>query len=74
MWRNSKMAILHIKDIRKMKKEELERKIADLKKEMIRIRTQISQGTAPEKPGRAKQIRKTIAQILTIKKEKGEDS
>lgn len=52
-----------------MKSEELDKKIAELKKEFMRIKTQISQGTAPEKPGRARQIRKTIAKILTIKKE-----
>jgi len=65
------MAIVHIKELRKMKSEELDKKTAELKKELMRIRTQISQGTAPEKPGRAKQIKKTIARILTIKKEIG---
>ena len=64
------MAIIHKKDIRKMKKEDLDKKIADLKKEMMRIKTQISQGTAPEKQGRVKQIKRTIARILTIKKER----
>lgn len=64
------MAILHVKDIRKMKNEELDKKIADLKKELMRIKTQISQGTAPEKPGRVKQIKRTIAKIITIKKER----
>jgi large subunit ribosomal protein L29 len=64
------MAILHIQEIRKLKNEELDKKIAELKKEQMRIKTQISQGTAPEKPGRAKQIRRTIAMIITIKKEK----
>jgi large subunit ribosomal protein L29 len=63
------MAIVHVKELRKMKREELDKKTADLKKELMRIRTQISQGTAPEKPGRAKQIKKTIARILTIEKE-----
>jgi len=52
-----------------MKHEELDKKIAELKKEQMRVKTQISQGTAPEKPGRVKQIRRTIAKILTIKKE-----
>ena len=55
-----------------MKPEDLDKKIADLKKELMRIKTQISQGTAPEKPGRVKQIKRTIAQILTVKKEKGD--
>lgn len=63
------MAIIHIKELRKMKDDELDKKIAELKKEFMRMQTQISQGTAPEKPGRVKQIKKTIARILTIKKE-----
>jgi large subunit ribosomal protein L29 len=63
------MAILHVQEVRKMKSEDMDKKIAELNKEMMRIQTQISQGTAPEKPGRARQIKKTIARILTIKKE-----
>jgi large subunit ribosomal protein L29 len=65
------MAILHIKEIRKLKLEELEKKIVDLKKELMRMRTQIAQGTPPEKPGRVKQIKRTIAKILTVKNERG---
>lgn len=65
------MAILHIAEIRKMKSDELDKKLADLKKELMRLRTQISQGTSPEKPGRVKEIRKTIARILTHKRERG---
>jgi large subunit ribosomal protein L29 len=65
------MAILHIKEIRKLKPEELEKKLADLKKELMRMRTQIAQGTPPEKPGRVKQIKRTIAKILTVKNERG---
>ncbi|HDQ59641.1 MAG TPA: 50S ribosomal protein L29 [Candidatus Woesearchaeota archaeon] len=65
------MAILHMAEMRKMKSDELENKISDLKKELMRVRTQISQGTSPEKPGRVKEVRKTIARILTLKKERG---
>ena len=65
------MAILHVKETRKMKDDELEKKIFDLKKELMKARAQISQGTAPEKPGRIKEIRRTIARIWTIKKERG---
>jgi large subunit ribosomal protein L29 len=68
------MAILHVSDIRKMKKEELAKKLEDLRKELMRMRSQISQGTAPEKPGRVKEIRRTIAKILTIQKEKRGES
>jgi large subunit ribosomal protein L29 len=64
------MVILHVADIRKMKPEELQKKFTDLKRELMKMRLQIAQGTAPEKPGRVNEIKKTIARILTIQKEK----
>lgn len=64
------MAILRAEEIRKMKPEELDKKLDDLKKELMKIKMQIAQGTVPEKPGRVKEIRRTIARILTIKNEK----
>ena len=60
------MAILRAEEIRKMKTEELDKRMQDLKKELMKVKMQISQGTVPEKPGRVREIRKTIARILTI--------
>ena len=42
-------------------------KLKDLRKELLKIKTQISIGTNPESPGRVKEIRRTIAKLLTIK-------
>jgi large subunit ribosomal protein L29 len=64
------MAILHAKEIRKLKPDELNKRLGDLKKELMKISMQITQGTVPEKPGRVKEIRRTIARIETIRKEK----
>jgi len=63
------MAILRAKEIRKMKPEEVNKKLGDLKKELMKVNMQIAQGTVPEKPGRVKVIKRTIARILTIQKE-----
>lgn len=49
-----------------MNKEDLEAKLEELKKELIKINAQISTGTTPKSPGRVKQIKKNIAKILTI--------
>ena len=65
------MAILHIKEIRKMKDEELDKRLSDLRKELMKARAKIAQGAAPDKPGRIKEIRRTIARILTVKRERG---
>ena len=67
----NKLAILHIKEIRKMDDNELNKKLNDLKSELMKANAQIAQGTVPEKPGRISEIKKTIARILTIKKERG---
>jgi large subunit ribosomal protein L29 len=64
------MTILHSKEIRKMKPEEIEKKLEDLYKEMMKVKMQIAQGTSPEKPGRVKELRRTIARLITIKKER----
>ena len=51
-----------------MKKEDLEKKLNELRKELIRLNTQRNQGSV-EKPGRIKEVKRTIARILTMMKE-----
>lgn len=61
---------LKAKDIRQMGEEQLKEKMAEVKKELMKANSQIAVGTIPESPGRIKQIKKTIARILTILSEK----
>ena len=58
------------KEIRSMGKEDLKAKLEELKKELMKVNTQISTGTTPKSPGQVKQIKKNIARILTIIHEK----
>lgn len=58
------------KELNQMDKAQLESKLNELKKELMKINTQISTGSNPENPGKIKQIKKTIAKILTILKVK----
>jgi large subunit ribosomal protein L29 len=64
------MVILRKKEIRTMDTKILDEKLEDLRKELMNIRSKISMGTVPENPGKIKEIRKTIARIITIKKSK----
>lgn len=57
------------KDLKSLSKEEMEKKINELKMELMKIQTKIKIGTPPENPGQVKQIRRTIARLLTIKGE-----
>lgn len=64
------MAILRSKDIRKLSKKELEKKMDELRLELAKEKANISIGASVTSPGRIKEIRKTIARILSVKKEK----
>jgi len=50
---------------------DLTNKVTELSKEMMKINSQIAIGTIPKNPSKVKEIKKTIAKILTIKKQKG---
>ncbi len=62
------MAILRKAEIRKMSREEMDKKLIELRKELMRLNTQRTQSSL-EKPGRIREVRRTIARILTIRKE-----
>lgn len=64
------MIKIRAKDLRAMKDAELEEKHKELRKELLKINAQISTRTPPENPGKVKQVKKTIARILTIFTEK----
>jgi len=63
------MPILRMREIREMSVEERERRLADLKAELIRLRTMVKAGGTIENPSRIREIRKTIARILTVNNE-----
>ena len=67
------MAILRSKDIRSMKDADLERQLKDLRNDLLKQRAITATGGAPESPGRIRELRRTIARILTIQKEKAKE-
>lgn len=64
------MIKIRAKDIRQMKDADFDAKMKELRKELIKINAQISTRTPPENPGKVKQVKKTIARMLTILHEK----
>jgi large subunit ribosomal protein L29 len=64
------MAILRSDEIQDLSIEEMNEKLAELQAELLRQKSMIASGGAPENPGRIKEIRRTIARILTIKTQK----
>lgn len=61
---------LRIKEIKSMAKEDLNARLEELRKDLIKQNAQIATGTTPKSPGQIKQMKKTIARILTVMKSK----
>ena len=59
------MVILRAKDIKNMSKEELEKKIQELNMELMKMNSQRATHTTPANAGKIKEIKRTIAKILT---------
>jgi large subunit ribosomal protein L29 len=60
---------MRIKEIVDMSSEDRTNKLVDLRVELARIRTMINAGGAVENPAKVRELRKTIAQILTVENE-----
>ena len=61
------MAIIRKNEIKVMDPKVMDTKLKDLRKELIKINAQVAMKTMSENPGRIREIKKTIARILTIK-------
>lgn len=64
------MAEAKIKQLRDMKDEELKRKYDELKEELMRERGISAMGGAPPSPGKIESLRRQLARIETIMREK----
>tara|TARA_Y100000034_G_scaffold26979_1_gene32109 strand:- start:9488 stop:9697 length:210 start_codon:yes stop_codon:yes gene_type:complete len=64
------MAKIKAKELEKMGLNELSSKLFELKKELMKENTQIAIGTVPKSPGNVKTIKKNIAFITGLIKEK----
>jgi len=63
------MPILRMEEIRAMSREERRKKLAELRAELMRLRAMVKAGGAIENPARIRELRKTIARILTVERE-----
>jgi large subunit ribosomal protein L29 len=63
------MPIIRMKDIRAMSPEDREKRLTELRTELMRLRTMVEAGGAPENPSQIREIRRTIARIFTVENE-----
>ncbi len=64
------MAIFKMKEIRDMNEGEIAEDLHKLELDLVRERGLVTAGGAPEKPGRIRDIRRTIARIKTVQTER----
>ena len=60
---------MRVKEIRDMPSEERTKRLGEFRTELLRLRTMVNAGGTIEDPARIRELRKTIAQILTIENE-----
>ncbi|MBS3794695.1 MAG: 50S ribosomal protein L29 [Candidatus Thorarchaeota archaeon] len=63
------MARLTAQDIRNLTPEERERRLEDLYDQLSSLRTEVATGGGTENPYQIRQVKKTIARILTVERE-----
>ncbi len=63
------MPILRLKEIDDMSSDERSKKLSELRAELSRLRTMVRAGGAVENPARIRELRKTIAKVLTVESE-----
>jgi large subunit ribosomal protein L29 len=69
MRRKRKMAILRSDEIRDMSLDEMRSKLREFRSELTRERSVAAAGGSLENPARIRELRRTIARILTIMRE-----
>ena len=62
------MAILKKKQLKEMNDADIVNRLSELRLELAKDRGQIAIGGSPSNPGRVREVRKTIAKILTEQK------
>ena len=59
-----------VNDLRALSDEALRSKAAELRKELMKFNAQVAIGTVPKSPGTIRNIKRTIARVLTILNER----
>jgi large subunit ribosomal protein L29 len=58
-----------MREIRDISNEEREKRLSELRTELVRMRTMVKAGGAVENPARIRELKKDVARILTVMNE-----
>ena len=62
------------KELKGFSVEELNQRLVEFKKELLKLNVQVATGSNPENPGKLRLIKKNVARILTLLKMKEDSS
>ena len=60
------MPILRKRELKQLIPQEREKKLSELRTELVKLRTSVKSGGTVDNVGRIREIRKTIARLLTV--------
>ena len=60
------MAIIRKNELKQMEPALMQERLDDLRKELIRYKSQLATGTPPENPGKIRAVKRTIAKLNTM--------
>ena len=60
------MPILRKRELKQLLPEEREKKLAELRTELVKLKTSVKSGGNVENVGRIKELKRTVARILTV--------
>jgi large subunit ribosomal protein L29 len=63
------MALLRVKEIKAMSADDRQKRLRELRDELMHERGTAAMGGAPANPGRIRALRTNIARILTVQRE-----
>jgi len=66
-----KLPTLKAKEIRRMSREERRKKLEELRAELMKLRTDVKAKGRIENPSALRELRRSIARILTVEREEG---
>lgn len=58
------MAIIKKSEFKSMGANTLQEKLSELRKQLMKVNTQVSTHTVPENPGKVRELKKTISRII----------
>ncbi len=65
------MAALKKKDLKNMSSKEMNERLLEAKKELMKLISQVRRGTPAENPGKIRSMKRIIARILTFQNQRG---